>query len=746
MSRYVKVIVDLSNQNVDKLFTYRVPQDMALQPGQRVLVPFRNKPIEGFVIELCDEADIDEKLIKNVMQPLEDYPVILPELIELSRWIKKRYTCNLVDGLRQMIPSQMRGGRVKEKTIEVARLAVSGKALEEAYQANARAPKRVEILKILETGPKPVPFLNSINPGGAKKLCEMGYVEIAEDRVSRTPYERLSGGIAPDPELMPAQQEAVARLTEALDNGGGRFLLHGVTGSGKTEVYIRMIRHVLSQGRTAIILVPEISLTPQMVDWFRKRFGANAAVLHSRLSPGERFDEWMRIRTGEAKVVIGARSAVFAPVERLGIIIVDEEHESSYISDARPRYDTREVAQKRCENNSAVLLLGSATPSIATYMKVMPKVRPENRLELIEMNRRVKGRALPEVKIVDMRDELIKGNKSMFSGALINAMQECLDQGHQLILFINKRGYSSFVSCRACGHVVKCGSCDVSMTYHLYENMLRCHYCGSMCEPPTVCPECGSRFIKHFGAGTEKVEEAVKALFPNVAVSRMDVDTTSGKDSHEKILSEFRSGKTRILVGTQMIAKGLDFPNVTLVGVVAADLTLNLPDYRSPERTFQLLTQVAGRAGRADYPGKVIIQTYEPDNYAIKLASKQDYRAFYFEEEKIRRRGLYPPFTVLARLLISSKNAKAAEETALMLENRLNALLDANPEWRRDTVQMRALEAPIKLLYGETRWQVFIKMYARRSSDEVIAAMEELEELPFDNVKVELQVNPVAML
>ena len=744
--RFADVIIDISVEQVDRLFTYRIPDGMNLVPGQRVEVPFGRILREGFVVSLKGECELSEAQVKSVRRVLEDYPVILPELIELAGWMKKRYHCNLVDGLRQMIPAQMRGGRVREKRIAVAHLIVQGEALERIEKVNSRAKKRLEVIEALKDGPKPVPVLNAISPGAVNKLVEQGAVRVENDVVMRTPYEAISAGTIPDPPLMESQKQALSRLKEALDGQGGRFLLHGVTGSGKTEVYIRAIRETLKSGRTAIVLVPEISLTPQMVDWFRRRFGGDAAVLHSRLSAGERYDEWRRIRSGEARVVIGARSAVFAPLEKPGIIIVDEEHESSYLSDKRPRYDARDIARWRAEYHSAVMLLGSATPSISTYMKSMPGVKPHNRIELIEMNERVKGRALPEVEIVDMREELVQGNKSIFSASLMNEMQECLNQGHQAILFINRRGYSTFVSCRSCGYVEKCAQCDVSMTYHMHDDKLRCHYCGDEKKPPKICPQCGSKFIRYFGTGTQKVEEEVRAKFPDIGVSRMDVDTTGGKDSHEKILAEFRSGKTQVLVGTQMIAKGLDFPNVTLVGVVAADLSLHVPDYRSVERTFQLITQVAGRAGRAEYPGKVVLQTYDPDHYGIQLAAKQDFRAFYHAEEKQRRRGLYPPFTVLARLLLSSKSEQAAKEAAESLEMQMNEYLDSDPAIRRDVVQMRALEAPIKLLRGEARWQVFLKMYAREPSDRVISYMELLEEQTFEGVRVELEVNPNAML
>lgn len=741
--------MEIASASVDRVFTYRVPEGMALEPGQRVLVPFGPRRIEGYVTRLTGTCPLEEAKVKPVLRPLEDYPVIRPELMELALWMRERYHCALVDALRLMIPAEMRGGRVREKTVRVASLAVEGEALSEALAAQARAPRRRAVLEALRGGPKPVPLLSAQLPGASEALRHLerqGLVRIELDAVRRRPYGALAAPACQDPPLMPGQRRAVEELTAALDARGGRFLLHGVTGSGKTEVYIHAIRHLLASGRTAIVLVPEIALTPQMVDWFRQRFGDDAAVIHSRLSAGERFDEWQRIRRGEARVVIGARSAVFAPVERLGMIIVDEEHEQSYQSDHRPRYDAREVAWRRCSQAQGVLLLGSATPSIATYMRAMPGVKPENRLTLLEMPERVMGRSLPQVDVVDMREELALGNRSIFSAALVRAMEECLAEEHQIILFINRRGYSSFVSCRACGYVVRCDQCDVSMTYHQADGLMRCHYCGKEQRPPAKCPECGSKYIKYFGTGTQKVEEEVRRLFPGVPVVRMDLDTTQGKDMHLKILNEFREGRARILVGTQMIAKGLDFPNVTLVGVVAADMTLNVPDYRSVERTFQLVTQVAGRAGRAEAPGRVIVQTYDPDHYGIRLAAAQDFRAFYHQEADRRRRSLFPPFTVLARLLATGRDEERVRRAAEALEVQLGAFLDGPENYRRDVVQMRAMEAPLKRIRGEARWQVFIKMYAVGPVDAVTGYMEQLAAVPQEDVKIELEVNPANML
>ena len=435
---------------------------------------------------------------------------------------------------------------------------------------------------------------------------------------------------------------------------------------------------------------------------------------------------------------------MFAPLANVGVLIVDEEHEGSYQSDRRPRYDAREVAWQRAQGAGAVLLLGSATPSIASYMRSMPGVRPENRLTLIELPERVGGRPLPEVEVVDMRREFERGNRSIFSARLSEELKDCLGRGRQAMLLINRRGHSSFVSCRKCGYVVKCASCDVSMTYHQAENVLRCHYCGAERAVPKKCPECGSPYIKFFGIGTEQVVEEVQRQFPEATVLRMDYDTTRKKDAHAKILEAFRQGEADILVGTQMIAKGLDFPNVTLSGVVAADMSLNLPDYRSVERTFQLITQMAGRAGRAGYPGKVVLQTYEPDHYGIRLAASQDYRAFYLRESAFRRGALYPPFTVIARIVFTAKEEEAAKEAAETAETELNNFLDRGGH-RPDIVQMRALECPVKRLRGEYRYQVFLKMYFKADTRGITAKMQALADAA-EGARAELEVDPTSLL
>ena len=738
---FAQVIVDLSAEAVDKRFTYAVPEGMTVQPGHLVTVPFGPRTLDGFVVSLSENCDLEPDRIRPILRLARPEPVVLPDLMELAEWMHLRYVCNLVDALRLMIPAEMRGGRVRERTRRYARLNLAEDEVAAFRAANPRAIRQLEIVERLREGDEETARLDS---AALRALEKKGAVSIYESEQRRTPHALAGESFAPDPELLPGQAAAVARLTAALEHGGGRFLLHGVTGSGKTEVYIRLIRRALELGRTAVVLVPEIALTPQMVSWLHGRFGGDAAVLHSALSAGERFDEWRRIRSGEARVVIGARSAVFAPLQNIGVIVVDEEHETTYQSDHRPRYDAREVAWKRAARHGAVLLLGSATPSISTYMRAMPGVRPENRLELIELRRRVNGRPLPEVELVDMRGEFERGNHSVFSARLSAELRRCLDAGRQAMLFINRRGHSTFVSCRKCGYVVKCGQCDVAMTWHQAEGALRCHYCGQTLPPPKTCPSCGSAYIKYFGAGTQKVQEEARRLFPDARVLRMDIDTTRGKDAHERILERFRSGGADILVGTQMIAKGLDFPNVALVGVVAADMTLNLPDYRSVERTFQLITQVAGRAGRADVPGRVVVQTYDPDHYGIRLAAAQDYRAFYIKESAFRRAALYPPFTVIARIVFSAKDAEAAQTAAVDAEAQLNAWLDETGA-RRDVVQMRALEAPIALLRGEARWQLFLKAYFKADMDALAARMQALADAAPEGVRAELEINPANM-
>ena len=750
---YAQVIVDIVHENVagssthPRTFSYRIPEGMQLSVGQRVEVPFARLIKEGVVIGFSETCDVDEAKIREVRAPLEDYPAILPALLTLARRMAEDAHCPLAETLRLMLPAEMRGGRVQVKSQPVAQLAIPLQDVDEAIFKQGRSQKRRMLLNLLRDGEvHPVSELkmlvrDPLEP--LKQLEEAGLIRLTQQEVLRRPGGDILEEPAPDPELTPYQQEVLDVVLPDMAKGRGRFLLHGVTGSGKTEVFIRLVRQVLQSGKAAMILVPEIALTPQMVSWFRSRFGAVAAVLHSRLSAGERFDEWRRIRRGDARVVIGARSAVFAPCENLGLIVVDEEHESTYLSDRHPRYDARDVAAWRCETEGATLLLASATPSILSFVKA-------NRGDytLLEMPYRVGNRPLPEVTVVDMRQEIERGNRSVFSGLLTQKLRACLAKGEQAMLLMNRRGYNSFVSCRSCGLTMKCPNCDVSLTYHLYggDGRLHCHYCGHVADTPQKCPSCASKYIRFFGAGTQKVEEELNRLFPDVKVVRMDIDTTSGKDGHAKLLDEFRSGRARILVGTQMIAKGLDFPKVTLVGVVAADMTLNLPDYRSRERTFQLLTQVAGRAGRGTIPGEVVIQTYKPEDEIIAAAASQDYRAFFEMEFSRRRTGLYPPFTILARLLVESPSDAAAQKTAMALHTRCQALLEGHPEWKKRTLMMLLDQPSVKVLRGKTRWHVMFKLLVHPATEEFVAALTELAREPAEGAEVYFEYNPTTMM
>ena len=745
---FCQVIVDIAHEDVDRVFTYRVPEGMKLCPGMRVHVPFgRVRRVEGVVVAMADACDLPPGRVRDVTDVLEDYPAVLPGLLRLAMRIKESSFCTLAQALRLMFPAQMRGERIRNKTREVVVLTCDRTIGAQLVASQARAPKRAQVLAALlesESDETPVEALRQ-KLGECRQplmaLCKMGFARIEEREALRSPYgamERLAGQ---DPTLTAQQEQVLSALLPAVEAGKGAFLLYGVTGSGKTEVFIRAVRRCAQLGRTAIVLVPEIALTPQMVMWFRSRFGEDAAVLHSRLSPGERYDEWRRIRRGDVRVVIGARSAIFAPLEHVGLIIIDEEHEQSYIADSTPRYDAREVARWRCEDEGAALLLASATPSMRSFA-----MAGRGDLTLLEMPRRVANRPLPQVHVVDMREELRAGNRSVFSGALLTGLTRCLDEGHQAILFVNRRGYSTFVSCRSCGYTVTCSQCDVSMTYHSAENVLRCHYCGQEMPVPRTCPECGSPYIKYFGVGTQRVEEEVRKFFPDVPVLRMDNDTTRTKDAHAQLLARFRSGEARVLVGTQMIAKGLDFPEVTMVGIIAADAMLKLPDYRSAERTLQLLTQVAGRAGRAEHPGEVFLQTYDPENYAIEAASRQDYRAFYEEEMMRRRRALYPPYTLLARLLYEADRAEDAQAAAEAAMRQMEAFFERRTYLKKYVIALRVMACPVKMIRGKSRWQVTLKIVDQPICQEAVGKMSEIARTPLERCACICQVNPSSMM
>ena len=743
-----QVVVDVVHDNVAKPFSYLIPEGMELCPGMRVSVPLGRRQVDGIVLSLCADCDIPAARLRPVAHRLDDYPAVLPPLLALAEELAVQNHCPLSETLRLMLPAAMRTGRVQIKREPMAQLC-SGVDAVSAAVGQGRSQKRATLLRMLSDGqPHAVSALSALvaAPQDAlRKLAESNLVTLFDREVYRLPYEEMDRTQTDAPDLTEEQKTVLTAMMPSLEKGEGAFLLHGVTGSGKTEVYLSMVKYVLAMGRAAIILVPEIALTPQMVQWFRNRFGPNTAVLHSRLTDGQRCDEWRRIRMGDARVVIGARSAIFAPIDRLGLIVVDEEHEQTYLSDRNPRYDARAVAGSRCAREGATLLLSSATPSILSFAMAR-----RGDYTLVEMLKRVHDRPMPSVTVVDMRKELAAGNRSIFSQLLQQKLKECFEHGQQAMLFLNRRGYHTFVSCRNCGYVVKCPQCDVSMTLHQVdsreEGELRCHFCGAVSAPPAECPECGSKYIRYFGSGTQKVEEELRRLFPNVKAIRMDVDTTQKRDAHYHMLSAFREGKAQALIGTQMIAKGLDFPHVTLVGVVAADLTLNLPDYRSQERTFQLITQVAGRAGRAEDPGEVIVQSYKPEHPCIIAAANQDYRSFFTQEFERRRTGLYPPFTMIARLLVESERDDAAQAMNNRLMDTVEAYLQAHPVQKKRVLLLRADEAPVKRIRGKFRYHVLMKVFEHPDAQPVLQLLSDLAAITEPDCQIYAEFNPATLI
>jgi len=739
---YAQVIVDIAHENVAHVYTYRIPENMGVWRGSRVRVPFGYRLIEGIVLKISGEAVCDVKKIKDIDAVHEAYPAVTEPLIDLAEEMAQDAHCPLAQTLRLMLPAVMRSGRNTVRTELTARLRIPASDI----PIPSRAVRMRAMVSVLSDGlPHTLTeLLTLVNQPREtlKKMEASGYVALDRQENLREPYARGTTGIADDYVLTAQQREVLDEMMPNLTGGKGKYLLYGVTGSGKTEVYIHLVRRALEMGKSAIILVPEISLTPQMVMWFRGRFPDEAAVMHSRLSDGERYDEWRRVRLGKARVVIGARSAIFAPVENLGLVVVDEEHESSYRSDRFPRYDARDVALSRASREGALVLFSSATPSIASFAKAR-----RGEYILLEMDRRVLDRPLPRVHIADMRKELENGNRSIFSAMLREKLIQCIQAGNQAILFLNRRGYSFFVTCRKCGYTVRCRQCDVSMTYHKKEGeLLKCHYCGCAEPLPVQCPECGSAYIRFFGLGTQQVEEEAKKLLPHARAIRMDMDTTGGKDAHHVLLSRFRNKEAQLLIGTQMIAKGLDFPDVTLVGVIAADLMLRLPDYRSRERTFQLLTQVAGRAGRGDAGGEVVIQTYKPDEDVIGDAARQDYRSFFESEYARREKCFYPPITMLARILVESADAERARAAVEVLFEKCKEAVRQNNHLRRYLLSIHRGEAPVRYIKGITRYQVLMKLLDREEIKPLLGMFSDIAHDGVPSCAAVFEVNPASMI
>jgi primosomal protein N' (replication factor Y) len=600
--------------------------------------------------------------------------------------------------------------RVKEKFIRVAYSTLPKEEVIEIIEGNKL--KRIQQIKVMEilmdneyVAVHDVVRFAGVSPGVLDTLKKYGYIDFKEIEVKRDPFKDTYYESTIPLKLSEEQNEALKILTNSIDEGRyDEYLLHGVTGSGKTEVYMQLIHYVIQQGKEAIVLVPEISLTPQMVKRFKGRFENDVAVLHSRLSLGERYDQWRLIQAGKKKVVIGARSAVFAPLENIGLIIIDEEHEGSYKSEITPKYHAADIARHICKQHEGIVLLGSATPSIETYYRAK-----QGEISLLEMKERVNNALMPAVELVDMREELNQGNRSVFSRKLSEEISKNTKLDQQTMLFLNRRGYASFVLCRNCGYVVKCINCSITLTYHAIGERLTCHYCGYTMKSPKECPKCKSKHIRHFGLGTQKLEEEVKKQFPESTVIRMDSDTTGYKNSHADILGKFRDQNINMMVGTQMIAKGHDFPNVTLVGVMAADGMLNLADYRASEKTFQLLTQVAGRAGRGSLPGRVVIQSYNIDDFSILAACKQDYQSFYDQEIIIRKEMGYPPFTNIALVVMSGANDKTVQQSSKVVKDMIYKYFRKNNVDKVQYEVLGPLKPPISKIKNKYRWRLVIK-------------------------------------
>ena len=688
-----EVIVDIATSETDRIFDYLCDENTIV--GSRVRAPFGGKIVTGFVMRLKEKSDFPIERLKKILPTTDELPALNSECLALAEKLTARYRVPKALTLRLFLPTEMRTGKVRQLLRNYAQLVVDIADIKLAKTAK----NQWGVAQYLsQNGKTECAYLNNLFPAGVSGLEKKGYVKITQEQILRDPYKTVEGENVKRV-LTDEQQRAVQTIKT--DNRTVQ-LLHGVTGSGKTEIYLTLIAECLKKGQSSIFLVPEISLTPQMLSQLRARFGKNAAILHSGLSAGERFDEWWRLRTGEAKIAIGARSAIFAPMENIGVIIIDEEHDSSYFSESAPRYNTFDVALLRAKKNNCKLVLGSATPSVETYKKAK-----DGEISLIRLEKRINRRPLPEIIISDMRREVRRGNNSSFSTALKEELEKCLEADKQAILFLNRRGYSQTVICKECGYVAKCEHCDVSLTYHKDEDALKCHYCGMRYSMLSACPDCGGRKLTYAGTGTQRIVAELQKLYPSARILRMDNDTTSGKEGHYKILKAFAEKRADILVGTQMIAKGHDFPSVTLVGILDADMSLHFSDYRSGERTFQLLTQVAGRSGRAEEKGKVVLQTFDPENEVLRYATSYDYEGFYQNEISLRASMAFPPFSKIVRVLVTGEEDKKTVEALREVYFALEKLYTDNPE---KFLFFNKMRAPIKRIQNKHRYQVLMRL------------------------------------
>lgn len=722
----LEVIVDISTSDVDRTFDYE-GEDVPV--GSRVVVEFGKKRLIGFVIGKKETSEFSElKKAKYLDSPVS------PEQLGLMNFMRKTYNLRYIDVLRLFIPAKLR----EEKDPEFTRkylLIDDTRPLETLKEiVGNRAQKQQEAIDYIasNSGQFLSVLIAKFGVSAINGLREKGVVIETDVHERSTPLQTLKKD---DKKVVLTrdQQNAVDEIMR----GKGTFLLHGVTGSGKTEIYETVIEKFISQGKTAIMLVPEISLTPQMLGLFRARFGDDVAIIHSGLNASERYDEWKRLKTGKAHIAIGARSAIFAPLDNLGVIIIDEEHDTSYLSESNPRYDTKSVAEFRAKANNGVLVLGSATPDMETYLKAT-----DGEYSLITLKNRISKHTLPEMEIVDMTAEFRQGNRSLFSHALQDALKETIARGEQAMLFLNRRGFASFIRCKECGYVAKCEDCDVSLTYHKQDNELKCHYCGRRYHALTKCPNCGSDQIKQGRIGTEKVVDELKTLIPDVKVLRMDNDTTMRKDSYFKILSAFANKEADVLVGTQMIAKGHDFGNVTLVGILEADAALYFSDYRSSERTFQLITQVAGRAGRAEKAGRVILQTYAPKHYVFRFGKTYDYVGFWKKEINTRMVTKFPPFTKVVRILCTSIN----EQDVVDVTRRIYKAVQEVERQEGKFVYLGASKSPVTRMNGLTRYQILARINPEQFDNTIEKIYAITDENKSKKCNVFVEINPQSMI
>lgn len=677
MTRYADVIIDISHEKVDRPFQYRIPEHMreTLEAGSCVMVPFGrgNTLRRGYVTDITDRCAYDPQKIKELHSIVTDGVGVEDRQIRLARWIRRSYGGTMIQALKTVLPARRTVKKVEHKKVRLAvtreeGISLLGECRRKKQKARARLLE--ELLREQELPYELVTGKLMVSPSVIRALEELGTVQVEVAQAFRNPVKQQ----ARDEEaksLSSEQQEAVDRVMADYDSGNpGTYLLQGITGSGKTEVYIRLAQETVRRGRQVIVLIPEIALTYQTLMRFYRRFGDRVSVLNSTLSAGERYDQCERARCGEIDVIIGPRSALFVPFPQVGLILMDEEHEASYKSESTPKYHARETAVYLASLHGASVVLGSATPSMEAAYRARAGIYRQ-----LFLTKRLTGGSLPRVYTVDLREELRQGNRSIFSGKLQQLLEQRLEKGQQSMLFINRRGYAGFVSCRACGQVMKCPHCDVSLSEHKGGRLV-CHYCGYEMPGVRRCPSCGSQYISGFRAGTQQIEERLKERFPAMRILRMDADTTRTKDSHEQILAAFAAGEADVLVGTQMIVKGHDFPNVTLVGVLAADLSLSVGDYRAGERTFQLLTQAAGRAGRGSEPGEVVIQTYQPEHYAVTYAAAQDYQGFYQEEILYREMMGYPPVAHMLAVQIYAASEEQGGALARQLASQAGAFVD----------------------------------------------------------------------